>query len=159
MTKQMKISMKLMVGSLLCTMMLVLLSACGKEETKTFTGEQNRADVEMTYTYKGDKVLKQTSKITIDYKDFNVTEDSQKEELKKQLETESKKFQDIKGVKESVKSNDNQLIENVEVDYEKADFKELRDNNVVDIIGDTDKGVSMKKSEKFIKEQGFKEKK
>jgi len=41
----------------------------------------------------------------------------------------------------------------------KADFKELRDNNVVDIIGDTDKGVSMKKSEKFIKEQGFKEKK
>ncbi len=104
-------------------------------------------------------MLKQTSKITIDYKDFNITEDSQKEELKKQLETESKKFQDIKGVKESVKSNDNQLIENVEVDYEKADFKELRDNNVVDIIGDTDKGVSMKKSEKFIKEQGFKEKK
>jgi len=48
--------------------LVVSLAGCGdKEETKTFNANINGADIKITYTYEGDKVLKQTSENKINY--------------------------------------------------------------------------------------------
>ena len=44
------------------------LTGCGdKEETKTFNANLNGSDITVSYTYKGDKVLKQISESKISY--------------------------------------------------------------------------------------------
>lgn len=48
------------------------LAGCGdKEETKKFTANLNGSEIAVTYTYKGDKVLKQTSENKIRYSSIN----------------------------------------------------------------------------------------
>ncbi len=67
-------------------------------------------------------------------------------------------MQDVKGVKESTKENDEGFVETMDVDFEKADIDTLRSKGIVNIDGNTGTSISMKKTEKKMKENGFKEK-
>lgn len=53
--------MKKIIGLVASIVVLITLSACGNEKTKTFVGKQSNVKVEVTYTYKGDKIIKQKS--------------------------------------------------------------------------------------------------
>ena len=62
---------------------LITLSACGIEKTKTFVGEKDNVKMEVTYTYKGDKIIKQKSVNTLKYSDFGFNDDTSKKCLRK----------------------------------------------------------------------------
>ncbi|CAM4088272.1 DUF1307 domain-containing protein [Listeria booriae] len=145
------------VSLLLLLILAVGLVGCGsKEESKTFTSEQNGMKMELTYTYKGDKVTKQTTKNVIPYKTLGV---STKEDAEKSLKALSDKYQGVKGLKESLTYNDDNVVESVEVDYENADLDKLAKIPGMLISGNTKKGISMKKSQEVLEKQGFTEKK
>ena len=150
--------MKKIIGLVVSIVVLITLSACGNEKTKTFVGKKDNVKVEVTYTYKGDKVIKQKSVNTLKYSDFGFNDDTSKKMLKKEIKRQSEKMQDIKGVKESIKENDEGFVETIDVDFEKADIDTLKAKGIVNIAGNSGSSISMKKTEKKMKENGFKEK-
>lgn len=70
----------------------------------------------------------------------------------------SEKMQDVKGVKDSTKENEEGFVETLDVDFEKADIDTLKSKGIVNIAGNSGSSISMKKTEKKMKENGFKEK-
>ena len=70
----------------------------------------------------------------------------------------SEKMQDVKGVKDSTKENEEGFVETLDVDFEKADIDTLKSKGIVNIAGNSGSSISMKKTEKKLKENGFKEK-
>ena len=150
--------MKKIIGLVASIVILITLSACGNEKTKTFVGKQSNVKVEVTYTYKGDKIIKQKSVNTLKYSDFSLNDDTSKKIMKEAIEKQSEKMQDVKGVKESIKENDEGFVETINVDFEKADIDTLKSKGIVNIAGNSGSSISMKKTEKKMKENGFKEK-
>ena len=96
---------------------LITLSACGNKKTKTFVGKKDNVKVEVTYTYKGDRIIKQKSVNTLKYSDFGISDDASKKLVKESIERQSEKIQDVKGVKESIKENDEGFVETIDVDF------------------------------------------
>ncbi|EDN7593888.1 DUF1307 domain-containing protein [Listeria monocytogenes] len=136
--------------------MAMMLVACGgKEETKTFTLSQNGVESKLVYTYKGDKVTKQTAENTMSYTALSV---SSKEDAEKLLKETSDKFQNIDGLKEKIEYKDDKAIETIEVDYTKIASEDM--NKIPGMAsGDASKGISMKESAKLLESQGYKENK
>lgn len=63
----MKISGKLLSAAL-ASVLVFSLAGCGdKEESKTFNANLAGTEISITYTYKGDKIIKQTSESKISY--------------------------------------------------------------------------------------------
>ncbi|ENA7833977.1 YehR family lipoprotein [Listeria monocytogenes] len=136
--------------------MAMMLVACGgKEETRTFTLSQNGVESKLVYTYKGDKVTKQTAENTMSYTALSV---SSKEDAEKLLKETSDKFQNIHGLKEKIEYKDDKAIETIEVDYTKIASEDM--NKIPGMAsGDASKGISMKESAKLLESQGYKENK
>lgn len=65
----------LIVVALIC---IIALSACGKEQTKTYEGDVSGKHVLTSITYKDDKVLKQSTINTIKYDDLGMDKDEAK---------------------------------------------------------------------------------
>ncbi|EAE7072664.1 DUF1307 domain-containing protein [Listeria monocytogenes] len=141
---------------LFVTVMAMMLVACGgKEETRTFTLSQNGVESKLVYTYKGDKVTKQTAENTMSYTALSV---SSKEDAEKLLKETSDKFQNIDGLKEKIEYKDDKAIETIEVDYTKIASEDM--NKIPGMAsGDASKGISMKESAKLLESQGYKENK
>ncbi|EHM7943817.1 YehR family lipoprotein [Listeria monocytogenes] len=135
--------------------MAVMLVACGdKEETKTYSLSQNGVDSKLTYTYKGDKVTKQTAENTMSYASLGV---ASKEDAEKMLKATSDKFQGIDGLKENIEYKDDKAIETLEVDYTKISSEDMNKIPGMSSNGDTSKGISMEESAKMLESQGYKE--
>ncbi|EAE6829219.1 DUF1307 domain-containing protein [Listeria monocytogenes] len=136
--------------------MAMMLVACGgKEETRTFTLSQNGVESKLVYSYKGDKVTKQTAENTMSYTALSV---SSKEDAEKLLKETSDKFQNIDGLKEKIEYKDDKAIETIEVDYTKIASEDM--NKIPGMAsGDASKGISMKESAKLLESQGYKENK
>ena len=97
------------------------LAGCGdKVETKTFNANLNGSDITVSYTYKGDKVLKQISESKISYASVGA---SNKEEAAKVFDALSAKYQNITGIEEKLIYSDTYAQENVTIDMEKVDIK------------------------------------
>ncbi len=111
--------------------------------------------MELTYYYKGDKVVKQTSKNTIVYADLGLT----KEQAKKALDPVAKKYQGIEGLEDKVDYQDTQAVENLTIDYTKAKLSQLKGIPGITLSGEDGQDISMKKSEEILKQEGFTEKK
>ena len=97
---------------------LVLLTACGREKTKTYTLKDSDAQTtEITIYYSGDTVNKLTAISTFDIKesDSELTYNS----IKKSVESQLK---DTAGVTYKVEKKDNNIIVEFNIDYEKVDF-------------------------------------
>lgn len=135
---------------------VIFLSACSqKSESKTFILEDNGNLTELQYTYENDKVSSQKTynELNYDFVGF-----SNKEEAKENLGPTAKKYEDLDGVKYKLKFGNDKLVENIEVDYETLDFDKAEDIPGFEFNGDTSKGVSMKETEKLLKDNGFEEK-
>nr|WP_258380060.1 YehR family protein [Staphylococcus epidermidis] len=52
--------------------------------------------MEVTYTYKGDEIIKQKSVNTLKYSDFSLNDDTSKKIMKEAIEKESKKCKTLK---------------------------------------------------------------
>lgn len=129
----------LIVVVLIC---IIALSACSKEQTKTYEGDVNGKHVLTSITYKDDKVLKQSTINTIKYDDLGISKD----EAKKLFAKTEDIFKDLKGAK-------------YKVDYKEVDMKELNKRFGVSSKDSKDnKYLSFEKVEKQLKHSGLKEK-
>lgn len=109
----------LIVVALVC---VIALSACGKEQTKTYEGDVSGKHVLTSITYKDDKVLKQSTINTIKYDDLGMDKD----EAKKLFAKSESIFKDLKGVKYKVDYKDKKAIEHLDIDYTEVDMKKLK---------------------------------
>ena len=115
--------------------------------------------VTLVYTYieKEDKVIKQTSKTEAPFSAF---QGKDVEQVKQQLQAVSKRYQGIKGLKETLDIQEDKFLEEVEVDYANFDYEKAKDLPGMTFSGDTSKTkVSMQKSEELVLKQGFVEQK
>ncbi|ECY4194956.1 DUF1307 domain-containing protein [Salmonella enterica subsp. enterica serovar Ball] len=150
----MKISGKLLSAAL-ASVLVFSLAGCGdKEESKTFNANLAGTEISITYTYKGDKIIKQTSESKISYVTVGA---KTKEDAAKILDPLSAKYKNIAGVEEKLTYEDTYAQENVSVDMEKVDFKALQGISGTMVSGDTSKGISMKQTQTLLEAAGFKE--
>ncbi|EBS6345438.1 TPA: YehR family lipoprotein [Salmonella enterica subsp. enterica serovar Java] len=150
----MKISGKLLSAAL-ASVLVFSLAGCGdKEESKTFNANLAGTEISITYTYKGDKIIKQTSESKISYATAGA---KTKEDAAKILDPLSAKYKNIAGVEEKLTYEDTYAQENVSVDMEKVDFKALQQISGTMVSGDTSKGISMKQTQTLLEAAGFKE--
>ncbi|HDG9290011.1 TPA: DUF1307 domain-containing protein [Staphylococcus aureus] len=139
----------LIVVALVC---VIALSACGKEQTKTYEGDVSGKHVLTSITYKDDKVLKQSTINTIKYDDLGMDKD-----VAKKLFAKSESiFKDLKGVKYKVDYKDKKAIEHLDIDYTEVDMKKL--NKRLGVSTKENKDISFEKLEKQLKHRGLKEK-
>ncbi|HDC7493775.1 TPA: DUF1307 domain-containing protein [Staphylococcus aureus] len=139
----------LIVVALVC---IIALSACGKEQTKTYEGDVSGKHVLTSITYKDDKVLKQSTINTIKYDDLGMDKD----EAKKLFAKSENVFKDLKGVKYKVDYKDKKAIEHLDIDYTEVDMKKL--NKRLGVSTKENKDISFEKLEKQLKHRGLKEK-
>ena len=120
------------------------IAGCGdKEESKKFSANLNGTEIAITYVYKGDKVLKQSSETKIQFASIGATT---KEDAAKTLEPLSAKY------------TDTYAQENVTIDMEKVDFKALQGISGINVSAeDAKKGITMAQMELVMKAAGFKE--
>lgn len=150
----MKISGKLLSAAL-ASVLVFSLAGCGdKEESKTFNANLAGTEISITYTYKGDKIIKQTSESKISYATVGAKTN---EDAAKILDPLSAKYKNIAGVEEKLTYEDTYAQENVSVDMEKVDFKALQGISGTMVSGDTSKGISMKQTQTLLEAAGFKE--
>lgn len=142
-------------AALFATVLLFSLSGCNeKEQSKTFSWSAPGTELTLTYYYKDDKVLRQTAKNKIAYSAIGA---SSKEDAMKLLEPVSKKYQSVKGIKESVDYQQTYAQETLDVDYSAVNFAELNALQGTAFSGTPQDGISMQKSEALLKAKGFKE--
>ena len=131
------------------------LAGCGdKEETKTFSANLNGSDITVSYTYKGDKVLKQTSESKISYASVGA---SNKEQAAIVFDALSAKYKNIAGVEEKLTYTDTYAQENVTIDMEKVDVKALQGISGMKLSGNANNNISMKQMQTIMESAGFKE--
>ncbi|WLI77739.1 YehR family lipoprotein [Kosakonia sp. H02] len=145
-----------LIAALFSVALLVGLVGCGeKEQSKTFTWSQAGTEVTLTYYYnKDDKVLRQTAKNKIEYSSIGA---KNKEEAMKVLDPISKRYQSIKGIKESVDYEETYAQETLDVDYSEVDFAQLNNLQGSEFTGTVNGNISMSRSEELLKARGFKE--
>ena len=132
------------------------LAGCGdKEESKKFSANLNGTEIAITYVYKGDKVLKQSSETKIQFASIGATT---KEDAARTLEPLSAKYKNIASVEEKLTYTDTYAQENVTIDMEKVDFKALQGISGINVSAeDAKKGITMAQMELVMKAAGFKE--
>ncbi len=147
--------MKKLLSLVLILILLMSVVACssGKTETSSFELNQNGVKVVLTYTHQGDKVLTQTSESIITYAESAIKD---KDMAKAQLDAIAQQYKNVEGIDYSIEYGDKQTIEKIKVDFTKLDaeaFKKLPNSLS---SGDISKGVSLKKSEELLLQNGFK---
>jgi len=146
---------KKLLTALCASVVVFSLAGCGdKEETKTFKANINGVEMSLTYTYSGDKVIKQTAENKIAYSSIGA---KNKEEAQTVLGPIGQKYQGVEGVEEKINYEDTYAEETVKIDYTKADTAKLKELMGAMSTGDVSKGVSMKQSQALLEAQGFKE--
>lgn len=148
--------MKRSIG-LICALLLsiIVIAGCDKEQSKTYQGDLRGSDVIDTLTYKGDKMIKQSMIMTINYKDRGVSQS----DAEKIVEKQELAYKDIKGIKYEKTVKNDKAVQKVEIDYKKADLDQLKKK--LSITG-PEKGkdyVSVKAVERSLTKAGFEEKK
>lgn len=133
----------------------LILVACGsKEETVTLEGEENGAVSTITYKAEGDKVTEQSTKNELPYEVMGV---SNAEEAEALLADTVAGFEGIEGLTYEMDYQDDVAVEQLTVDYEKADMDEISNLMGSSFEGDVSEGISLKNSVEMLKEQGFEE--
>lgn len=144
------------VCSLAITSALVIsLAGCGdKVETKKFNANFNGTDITITYSYKGDQVVKQASETKFNYASIGA---SNKDEAAKVIEPLSAKYKNIAGVEEKLTYSDTYAQENVTIDFEKIDTKALQTISGVKLRNESEKKITIQEMQSVMEAAGFKE--
>lgn len=150
--------MKKIINLIMASTIAVAMVGCGsKEVTKKFEGNINGVKVENSFTAEGDKVVKQVSKSTIKYADLKITKKEDKEKFNSMIKQKIDENKNVKGVKNEIKTTDSEAVITTEVDYTKANAKELTEKKIIQAEGDVSKGLSLEQTTKVQEKLGLKE--
>ena len=130
--------------------MLVLLTACGKEETKEFIKNSDDHEVKATLYYEGDTVNKFVTVDTFTNNKNNISVEFLQEVLKKSIGN-------ISGYSYNVEEKNGKITITYVIDYNKLDFDKAK--SVLAIPENSlEEARKLSTITKNIKENGFKEK-
>ena len=134
-----------------------LLTSCGeKEQNTTYSLNKDGVKTDIIITHKGDEVTRQASKIKIPYESLGVLN---KKQAKEQLETSTKTYEGIDGLTFQLDYKEKEVIQTLEVDFDKIDYRKAKGVAGLNLPSDPQKGIKLEESEKIIKKLGFKEEK
>ena len=126
-----------------------------KDETETHTFVHNSKPgihSTLTYTVKGDDVVKQTVHNVLDPEKLNNTAEG----IKEIVDDTYKGYEGVKGVTQKVEIQDEKVIQNIEVDMSVASLDELKKAMPNEYYGIGNR-VSFAASKKKLKEVGYTE--
>lgn len=132
---------------------LFLLVGCGSKETTTVCkGNIDGVKVENQISAKGDKVIKTKETGTLDFTTLNPTED----EMKEMAELIGDEYKELKGVTYNYELKEKVLAFNVEIDYEKADLKQLEEKKLIQVGEEgTPEYIGLKMTKETLEKQGL----
>lgn len=126
--------------------------------TKTYQGVFNNVNIKNIYKIKGDMVIQQDTTNDFEYARLNLVTDAQKQEFLNKIKAASQSMQGVKGVNESLKETEKSIVETLQIDYTKADLKELADKKIIIMPNyNGEKFISWKSTKSLIETNGFKE--
>ena len=126
-----------------------------KDETTTHTFVHNSKPgitSTLTYTVKGDDVVKQTVHNVFDPEKLNNTAEG----IKEIVDDTYKGYEGIKGVTQKVVIQDEKVIQNIEVDMTVVNLEEMKKAMPNEVSGSGSR-VSFLKTRKMLKEAGYTE--
>ena len=126
-----------------------------EDETETHTFVHNSKPgihSTLTYTVKGDDVVKQTAHNVFDPEKLNNTAEG----IKQIVDDTNKGYEGVKGVTQKVEIQDEKVIQNIEVDMSVASLDELKKAMPNEYSGIGSR-VSFLKTRKMLKEAGYTE--
>ena len=158
------IKLKNIIFSFSMLVVLLLASACSMKKgnpTKSYELLINDSKVVITYTYTEkeekvlkEKVLKEKVKSTFKYSSYSGLKET---EIKKIVNEVVGKIQAIDGIKASVEFKDDGIIEDIELDFEKLDYKKSNEFNRLYFTGELkSNNVTLKEMETQLLQMGFK---
>lgn len=139
-------------------LLALALSGCGilgggAETVTSYTKTQNGANVTLTFHATGDKVTKQSTHSVLNYAQSGLKD---KETAKAYFDPIITQFQNVKGLTHSMTYGETEAIEDLEVDYSKADIEEVSKLMGSSFEGGSkQKGVSLKKTVEGLEANGF----
>nr|WP_316051927.1 DUF1307 domain-containing protein [Staphylococcus haemolyticus] len=144
---------KFFVLTILMVLSVSILGACSKERSKTYEGDMEGKYVLTTLSYKKNKVVKQSTVTTLKYNDFGMS----KKESKKTFH-DHHQLKDLKGVSYSLENNHEKWVETIDINYKKANIKEIEKHFSLMATSKKGKKVNMEGSVRELKKLGFKQK-
>ncbi|WP_414842057.1 YehR family lipoprotein [Enterococcus saccharolyticus] len=132
---------------------LVFMVGCNSsEEKKVFISETEGYNSEITYYYKGDDVTRQTTKNLVSYEYLGATD---AEGAEATLEPYASQYRDVKGIDYSIDYEKDPVVEEITITYADIDYEQVKNIDGFTIEGDISQGISMKKSEELMLNQGY----
>lgn len=108
-------------------------------------------NIKLVYTYKNDEILEEVATYDMIYKERGTN----KEEMKDTFKSYMKETEDIDGFEHSIKYGEKKAVETIKVDFSKVDIEKLEDVPGFILVKDIKGNVSMKETDKFLKEKGY----
>ncbi|WP_207941251.1 hypothetical protein DOK78_001239 [Enterococcus sp. DIV2402] len=134
---------------------LVFMVGCNSsssEEKKVFVSETEGYTSEITYYYKDDDVTRQTTKNLVSYEYLGATNAAEAEAT---LEPYASQYRDVKGIDYSIDYERDPVVEEITITYADIDYEQVKNIDGFTIEGDISQGISMKKSEELMLNQGY----
>jgi uncharacterized lipoprotein YehR (DUF1307 family) len=133
---------------------LVFMVGCNSssEEKKVFVSEIDGYTSEITYYYKGDDDTRQTTKNLVSYEYLGATD---AEGAEATLEPYASQYRDVKGIDYSIDYEKDPVVEEITITYADIDYEQVKNIDGFTIEGDISQGISMKKSEELMLNQGY----
>ena len=146
---------------LLCAVVAVILAfalvACGaKEQTVTYRLETEQSGIEMvelmTFEAEGDKIVKITDKLEMDFSGFD---DATVEQLRATFDEMTEQGNSVDGASCKSDFSGSTYTMTLTVDVESGAAVELGDMGLLQITGDVENGLSLKNTEEQLASSGY----
>ncbi|MCI2890515.1 DUF1307 domain-containing protein [Staphylococcus hominis] len=144
---------KVLTLFVLLVLSVSILGACTQSRSKTYEGDIEGKHVLTTLTYKNNKVIKQSIVSTLKYEDLRMSKQEGKKSFKDHRPLKGKK-----GVTYTLSSKHQKIVENIDIDYNKANLKDVSRYFALAHYSKNYKKVTMDGTVKELKKIGFKKK-
>ena len=127
-----------------------------KTNTKKVISCKNDSQQGVTFEAKWDKIQKMTQVFSMSFSDLGITDDMNSEQIQSKINSSlDEKYNSIEGVHVSTALKDNNVEVTVEIDFNKANMDTLIDKGLLDKGEVQSTYVSLKKSQKDYKSNGY----
>ena len=144
---------KVLTLFVLLVLSVSILGACTQSRSKTYEGDIEGKHVLTTLTYKNNKVIKQSTVSTLKYEDLGMSKQEGKTSFKDYRPLKGKK-----GVTYTLSSKHQKIVENIDIDYNKANLKDVSRYFTLAHYSKNYKKVTMDGTVKELKKIGFQKK-
>lgn len=123
---------------------LVFIVGCNNssEEKYIFVSETEGSTSEITYYYKDDDVIRQTTKNLVNYEYLGATNATEAETA---LEPYASQYLDVKGIEYSIDYEKDPVVEEITITYADIDYEQIKNIDGFTIEGDISQRISIKK--------------